>query len=242
MDKPLLHRCIVIVPTYNERENIQFLVSRLLLEPSVDILFVDDSSPDGTQNEIKKFIEVFPGRIQILSRDTKDGLGGAYLLGMKSALDLGYEFIAQMDADGSHRVVDFARMLKAINSEKDLDIVVGSRWVPGGAVENWPKNRILLSRSASLVVSKLLSLDTKDVTSGFKIFRRSALDFLMHKNIQSMGYCFQIEIAKLASSGKLKTLEVPIIFPNRIFGDSKISINVIIEASFQVIKWFFQKE
>ena len=229
--------CVVVIPTYNERENIADLIEGLMLDPRIQLLFVDDGSPDGTQEQILSFNWIYPNRIELISRETKRGLASAYSRGFAQALTSNSRFIAQMDADGSHRNVDLFRMLDSITSDRSLDIVVGSRWINGGSVENWPKKRIFLSRSASLIVSRLLNLSTKDVTSGFKIFRHEALGKILNEKIQTSGYCFQIEVARISRTLKLNSAEIPIKFPNRVHGSSKISFTIILEAGFQVIKW-----
>ncbi len=224
---------LVIVPTYNERENLPLLVSEVLdVDPGIDVLVVDDGSPDGT-GVVAERLRRETGRVRVVHRSGKAGLGTAYIEGFRVALEAGYERVVQMDADFSHRPQDLPRLLEAAEA---ADVVIGSRGVPGGRVENWSAFRRFVSRSGSLYARGLLGLPTHDVTGGFKCFRRSALQALDLTGVQSNGYGFQVEINYLCHRAGLRVTEVPIVFPDRVAGASKMSWPIFLEAASLVPK------
>lgn len=226
---------IVVIPTYNESENLQRLLPRLLELP-VDILVVDDSSKDGTQEVVKDY-QAISKRVQLLARPGKMGLGSAYRDGFTQVLDRGYEVIIQMDADGSHRVDDLARMLDFQKNHPEWDLIIGSRWTKGGEVENWPKSREVLSRSANLYSRLLLGIPVRDNTAGFRIYRSELLRKMRLGSITSEGYAFQIEMTRAAIKNGAAVMEIPILFVEREIGESKMSGRIIREALVKVTKW-----
>lgn len=226
-------RSAAIVPTYNERENLSLLVPEVLeADRELDVLVVDDGSPDGT-GELAERLGRETGRVRVLHRTGKQGLGTAYVEGFRVALNLGYERIVQMDADLSHRPEDLPLLLRAVEA---ADVVVGSRGVQGGRVENWSALRRLVSGGGSLYARTLLGLPIRDVTGGFKCFRREALEALDLTGIRSNGYGFQVEMNYLCHQADLRISEVPIVFPDRVVGDSKMSWPIFLEAAILVLK------
>lgn len=225
-------RSVAIVPTYNERENLSLLVPEVLEADQLDVLVVDDGSPDGT-GELAERLGRETGRVRVLHRTGKQGLGTAYVEGFRVALNLGYERIVQMDADLSHRPEDLPLLLRAAET---ADVVIGSRGVQGGRVENWSAIRRLVSGGGSLYARTLLGLPIRDVTGGFKCFRREALEALDLTGVRSNGYGFQIEMNYLCHQGDLRISEVPIVFPDRVVGDSKMSWPIFLEAAVLVLK------
>jgi dolichol-phosphate mannosyltransferase len=232
-------KTLVIVPTYNEVESAPRLISRVCeLIPDVHILVVDDGSPDGTANVVEAMAEgELDGRIHVMRRKEKAGLGAAYLAGFTWGIAHGYETLVEMDADGSHRPEDLVTLMKVFNSDQSIDLVIGSRWIQGGSVLNWAKKRELLSRSANKYAGFMLGSSIKDMTAGFRVFKSSALQRIDFSTIKSQGYCFQIEMARkmLTFDGKIK--EVPITFVEREFGVSKMSMRIVIEAMVRVTLW-----
>lgn len=226
---------VVVIPTYNEAENLKRILPRLL-ELSVDVLIVDDSSSDGSQ-EIVQEHRSKTERIALLQRPHKMGLGSAYRDGFDQVLTRGYQLVIQMDADGSHRVEDLARMLEFQKSHPEYDLIIGSRWVEGGAVQNWPKRREALSRIANLYSRLLLGLKVRDSTAGFRIYRSELLQRMQVKTITSEGYAFQIEMTRAAENKGALIREIPILFVEREFGVSKMSGRIIREALIKVTKW-----
>lgn len=218
---------LIIIPTYNERENISKLLGRLLnLNPSIEMLIVDDNSPDGTGELVRGFAKNEP-RIHLLSRDKKNGLGQAYRAGFKWGLARDYDVMIEMDADLSHRPRYIPKFLEIL---KTHDIAVGSRWVPGGGVANWGIDRILLSRSASLYARTILGVPVRDLTAGFVGYRRQFLEKLNLDKIKSDGYSFQIEMKYRALRNGFTLKEFPIRFTDRKYGKSKISRHIVLEA------------
>ncbi|CAN5139387.1 polyprenol monophosphomannose synthase [soil metagenome] len=218
---------IVLIPTYNERDNLVTLVAEIhKAVPNVDVLIIDDNSPDGT-GAIADMLAHDDTRVQVVHRTGKLGLGTAYVVGFRWALARDYERIIQMDADFSHRPDDLPFLLDVA---KYADVVIGSRNVAGGGTENWPRKRKLLSMLGSLYGRSLLGLSVTDCTSGFKCFRRRALESLDLDAVQSNGYSFQVEINDLCQRAGLRVVEAPIIFPQRIHGHSKMSNNIMFEA------------
>ena len=226
---------IVIIPTFNEEENLRRLLPQILELP-VEILIVDDSSKDGTADLVESF-QKSSSRVEILARPKKMGLGSAYRDGFARVLARDYQWIIQMDADGSHRVDDLRRMLEFQRSNQQYDLIIGSRWVDGGAVANWPKKREVLSRVANYYSRKLLGLRVRDNTAGFRIYRTQLLRRMDLAAIKSEGYAFQIEMTRAAVRVKAQIAEVPILFVEREHGVSKMSGRIICEALFKVTKW-----
>lgn len=230
----MTERTLVIIPTYNERENLPAIAARLMTSlPQVDILIVDDNSPDGT-GAIASALASGHDRVHVLHRTGKDGLGAAYRAGFDWGIERGYDRLVEMDADGSHQPEQLHRLLDALD---DSDVVLGSRWTPGGAVENWPLRRALLSRGGSLYARLALGLPVRDVTGGFRAFRASALLALDYHSVESQGYCFQIDMLWHAYTAGLRIAEVPITFVERIYGESKMSSGIVREAIGRVTVW-----
>ena len=215
------------MPTYNESGNILNAVSNLFAHnPNVDLLIVDDSSPDGT-GKIADSLAKEDKRIGVLHRLGKDGLGAAYIAGFSWAFERDYEFLVEMDADGSHRAQDLPTLLEAA---KDNDLVIGSRYVRGGRTENWPIHRQILSRGGNLYARVMLGGKLNDMTAGFRVFRTSFLKSLDLKTINARGYSFQIEMAYRTIRAGGSAAEVPITFVERVIGDSKMSSDIVREA------------
>lgn len=226
-------RSIIIIPTYNEYENVRSLVVQLLaLDAGLDVLVVDDDSPDGT-GQIADAMAAETPRVRVLHRSGKQGLGTAYLAGFAYALAHGYERVVEMDADFSHRPEDLPRLLAAAES---ADVVVGSRNVPGGRVINWSPLRQVVSKGGSTFARLTLGLPMRDCTSGFKVFRREALQQLDLPAIRSNGYAFQVEVNYACARGGLRVVEVPIVFPDRTRGASKMSWRILVEGLWLVIR------
>ena len=229
-----LGRCVMVIPTYNESENIEWIVGRLrAAQPGVDILIVDDNSPDGTGDLADKLAEADEA-VSVVHRTEKAGLGAAYLNGFDVALGAGYDVIGEMDADGSHQPEQLQRLLDALRS---ADLVIGSRYVPGGTVVNWPLQRLLLSRGGNLYVRLLLGLEVKDATAGFRVFRRATLEAIDLPDVKSAGYVFQTDLAFRTVSRGMRVVEVPIEFIERMRGDSKMSGSVAGESLKMITRW-----
>jgi dolichol-phosphate mannosyltransferase len=227
-------RVLVVVPTYNERENLKLVLGRLRRAvPDADVLVVDDGSPDGT-GEIADRLAADDPQVQVLHREEKLGLGAAYLAGFRWGLDRGYDALVEMDADGSHQPEQLPLLLTASES---ADLVLGSRWVPGGSVVNWPTRRRLLSRGGNTYVRLALGLGLRDATGGFRVFRRETLEALMTEIVASHGYCFQVDLAWRAANRGFRVVEVPIEFVEREFGTSKMSGAIVREALWRVTVW-----
>lgn len=229
-----LGRVVMVIPTYNEVENLEWIVDRIrAAQPTVDLLVVDDGSPDGTGEVADRLAEA-DRQVSVLHRAEKAGLGAAYLHGFRVALDAGYDVIGEMDADGSHQPEQLHRLLDALRS---ADLVIGSRYVPGGSVVNWPLRRQVLSRGGNLYVRLLLGIRVKDATAGFRLFRREALDKIDLDTVQSTGYVFQTDLAYRAVRSGLRVVEVPIEFIERVRGDSKMSGSVASESLRRITRW-----
>ncbi|MBD9112672.1 polyprenol monophosphomannose synthase [Bacteroides nordii] len=234
---------IVIIPTYNERENIENIIRAVFgLEKEFHILVIEDGSPDGTAAIVKKLQEEFPERLFMLERKGKLGLGTAYIAGFKWALAHHYEYIFEMDADFSHNPQDLPRLYKAC-AEEGGDVAIGSRYVSGVNVVNWPMGRVLMSYFASKYVRFITGIPVHDTTAGFKCYRRCVLQTIDLDNIRFKGYAFQIEMKFTAYKCGFKIIEVPVIFINRELGTSKMNGSIFGEAVFGVIKlklnsWF----
>lgn len=229
-----LGRVVVVIPTYNEAGNIAWIVGRLRrARPEVDVLVVDDNSPDGT-GAIADDIAARDPQVHVLHRTAKDGLGAAYLAGFGWALDAGYDVVGEMDADGSHQPEQLHRLLDALRS---ADLVIGSRWVPGGSVVNWPRRREALSRSGNLYVRVLLGIDVRDATAGFRVFRRAALEKIDLASVRSTGYVFQTDLVTRCLRAGLIVREVPVEFIERVRGESKMSGQVALESLKRITLW-----
>ena len=228
---------LIIVPTYNELSNAPLLIRRIFKQiPNSDVLVVDDGSPDKTADAIRELQQEFP-TLQLLERKTKLGLGSAYRLGFAWGLERGYEELIEMDADLSHRVRDLKTMIDEKELQPNTDLVIGSRWIPGGRTENWSKSRELLSRAANLYVRAMVGLGVKDSTAGFRIYSASMLKRLNMESIKSEGYSFQIEMTRAVHKLGGKIIEVPITFRERENGVSKMSKNIVREAMTLVTIW-----
>jgi dolichol-phosphate mannosyltransferase len=227
-------RAIIVMPTYNERQNLEIMAGRIRESvPDVDVLVVDDNSPDGTGDLADKLSET-DSHVHVMHRTEKAGLGRAYVAGFTWALEHGYDVIVEMDADGSHRPEDLPRLLTALSG---ADGVIGSRYVPGGTVVNWPKSREFLSRGANIYNRMMLGISIKDATGGFRVYRAATLRKIDLGNIESAGYCFQIDMTLRILQAGLRLVEVPITFVERERGSSKMSNAVIREAFFRVAQW-----
>jgi dolichol-phosphate mannosyltransferase len=233
-----LGRVVMVVPTYNEALNLEWIVGRLrAAQPDVDIMIVDDNSPDGT-GDIADRLAASDDQIQVVHRTEKAGLGAAYLEGFTVALAQGYDVIGEMDADGSHQPEQLYRLL---NGLVDADLVIGSRYVKGGSVVNWPLFRRLLSAFGNLYVRILLGIHVRDSTAGYRLFRRTTLEKIDVTSVNTTGYVFQTDMAWRALQARLRVHEVPIEFVERERGDSKMSKAVAIE-SLQRITWWGLKQ
>ncbi|MFC0543189.1 polyprenol monophosphomannose synthase [Kutzneria chonburiensis] len=229
-----LGQVLVVIPTYNERENLGPIVARLHEAlPEVHALVVDDGSPDGT-GELADQMAAADERVHVLHRTEKAGLGAAYVAGFGWALERDYGVIVEMDADGSHGPEDLPRLLDALT---DADLVLGSRYVPGGRVVNWPKYRELISRGGGLYSRLALGAKIRDITGGFKAFRREVLEKINIQSVASQGYCFQIDLTWRTIEAGFEVVEVPITFTERAIGQSKMSGNIVREALWRVTKW-----
>jgi dolichol-phosphate mannosyltransferase len=234
MSTPDLGRVLMVVPTYDERENLAWIVGRLRAAvPSVDVLVVDDGSPDGTGALADELAEADP-QVSVLHRTGKAGLGAAYLHGFTVALERGYDVVGEMDADGSHQPEQLPLLLDAL---RDADLVIGSRWVPGGSVVNWPLSRKALSVGGNLYARVLLGIPLRDVTAGFRLFRRSTLETIDLDSVRSAGYIFQTDLAFRTVRAGLRVVEVPIEFVERVRGESKMSRDVATESLRRITTW-----
>ena len=230
-----LHSTVVVIPTFNEAQNLELLLPQLLLL-DLDILIVDDSSQDGTA-AVAERIDAGTGRISILSRPSKMGLGSAYIQGFRLSLEAGYETLIQMDADGSHRVTDLQKMIAEAAGSPSQDLFIGARWIPGGKVENWSRHRELLSRGANRYSKLALGTNVNDMTAGFRIYRAALLRKMNLDGISSQGYSFQIEMTREALRVGANVQEVPITFIERTIGKSKMSSEIVVEAMVKVTQW-----
>ena len=231
-----MSRRLVIIPTYNEIENIERIIRNVFSQrSSFDILVVDDSSPDQTAVKVKELQEEFSQQLFLEVRTEKSGLGTAYIHGFKWALARDYDFIFEMDADFSHNPNDLIRLYNACVKQK-ADVAIGSRYVKGVNVVNWPMNRVLMSYFASKYVKFITRMQIQDTTAGFVCYRRKVLERINLDTIQFVGYAFQIEMKFKAYLYKFNIVEVPVIFTDRTRGESKLSSNIISEAVFGVIK------
>ncbi|OEV08825.1 dolichol-phosphate mannosyltransferase [Streptomyces sp. Amel2xB2] len=225
---------LVIIPTYNEADNIEPISARVReAVPEAHILIADDNSPDGT-GKLADELAAQDGHIHVLHRPGKQGLGAAYLAGFRWGIDNGYGVLVEMDADGSHQPEELPRLLTAL---KGADLVLGSRWVPGGRVVNWPRSRRLISRGGSMYSRMMLGLPLRDITGGFRAFRSETLQGLGIDVVASQGYCFQVDLANRAVRAGYHVVEVPITFVERVRGNSKMSRDIMVEALWRVTAW-----
>ncbi|WP_374008741.1 polyprenol monophosphomannose synthase [Leifsonia sp. LS-T14] len=255
-------RTLVIIPTYNERENVGSIVGRVRASvPDAEVLIVDDGSPDGT-GELADALAATDASVHVMHRAGKDGLGAAYRAGMSWALESGYSAIVEMDADGSHQPEQLPRLLAALRGDAtamddaatlddgtvtdgavpnagsgSADVVLGSRWVDGGGVVNWPAHRRLISRGGSAYSRLALGLPVRDVTGGYRAFTADALRKLHYERTESQGYCFQIDMTRRAYAAGLDLVEVPITFVERERGASKMGGGIVVEAMLRVTLW-----
>ena len=229
-------KTLVIIPTYNEKENIENIIRTIFsIDSQYHLLIIDDGSPDGTAKIIKKLQSAFNNQLFIIERPSKLGLGTAYITGFKWALENNYDFIFEMDADFSHDPKDLPRLLNACK-DNNYDLSIGSRYVKGGKVENWPKTRWLMSYFASIYVRVILLMNIKDTTAGFKCYNKEVLEKINLDNVQFMGYAFQIEMKYSAYRLGFKLFEVPITFKDRQLGESKMNMSIFKEAFWGVLK------
>lgn len=233
-----LGNVLVIVPTYNERESLPIIVAGIRnTEPNIHILIADDNSPDGT-GEVADGLSSLDKSVHVLHRTTKAGLGAAYLDAFGWAKANGYDVVVEMDADGSHRPVDLANILNELTNS---DVVLGSRWVKHGKVVNWAKSREVLSRGGNLYTRMWLGIPIHDATGGFRAYRMSALDQMNIDQVESQGYCFQVDMAWRAVVAGLRVTEVPITFVERELGESKMDGSIVKEALWRVTQWGIEK-
>lgn len=229
-------RTLVIIPTYNERENLPLIIARVRkARPDVHILVVDDGSPDGTGQLADEMAAAEPDHIQVMHRTAKDGLGAAYLAAFSWGLERGYNILVEMDADGSHAPEQLYRLLDAIDN--GADVAIGSRYVDGGTVRNWPYRRLVLSKTANTYARVLLGVDIHDITAGYRAYRREVLEKLDLTTVESKGYCFQVDLTWRAINNGFTVAEVPITFSERELGVSKMSGSNIREAMVKVAQW-----
>ncbi|SNC60004.1 dolichol-phosphate mannosyltransferase [Kytococcus aerolatus] len=230
-----LQRVAVLIPTYNEAENIEWIVGRVrAATPQVDVVVLDDNSPDGT-GEIADRLAAADPQVHVLHRKGKEGLGRAYLAGFAWALENGYDAAVEMDADGSHQPEQLPRLLAAADAGADL--VLGSRWIPGGSVVNWPVDRQLISRLGNLYIKIALGMPLNDATGGYRVYRAEALRSMDLTTVDSVGYCFQVDMAWRAVRGGLRVVEVPIEFIERERGNSKMNGDIVRESLVRVSRW-----
>lgn len=230
-------KTLVIIPTYNEIESLPVAVSAIHQHcPEVNVLVVDDNSPDGTGQLADRLVAA-DIRVNVVHRSGKQGLGMAYLAGFAWALDRGYEYIVEMDADGSHRAEDLATLLDFAVAHPETGLVLGSRWTAGGTVVNWPFHRLLLSRGGNLYTKVMLRLPVADATGGFRVFRASTLRAVDLGDVESAGYCFQVDMTRRVHRRGIAIAEVPITFIERELGYSKMSNAIVREALWRVTVW-----
>jgi dolichol-phosphate mannosyltransferase len=227
-------RVLVIIPTYQERDNVEHIIGRVRSAvPDADVLVVDDGSPDGT-GKIADELADADSHVHVLHRTQKAGLGAAYIAGFDWALAAGYDVLVEMDADGSHPPEQLPRLLAGL---AEADLVLGSRWIPGGAVVNWPRRREVLSRAANLYARAAIGFPLRDATGGYRAFRRAVLETIDYAGVASQGYCFQVDLALRAYDAGFRVLEVPITFVERERGESKMSGAIVREAFLRVGQW-----
>ena len=225
---------LVIIPTYNEIENIETVLEMVVAQPgNLDVLVIDDGSPDGTADRVRQFQERFADRIHLLERKGKQGLGTAYRLGFRFALDQGYTYVCEMDADLSHNPEDLPRLIAPVH-QGEADLAIGSRYIGGVRVVDWPLSRLMLSYGAGIYTRAITRLPIKDVTAGFKCYHRRVLADIDLNRVTSNGYSFQVEMKYRAWRRGFRLLEVPIVFTERTEGQSKMSKAIVREAAYKV--------
>jgi dolichol-phosphate mannosyltransferase len=233
-DRDAIGRVLVVIPTYDEAQTIRSAVDGVRAAvPDADVLVVDDGSPDGT-GEIADALAARDGHLHVLHRERKEGLGTAYVAGFRWGLERGYDTLVEMDADGSHRPRDLPVLLSAL---VHADLVLGSRYVPGGRIVNWPRRREVLSRGGNLYTRLALGVALRDLTGGFRAYRAGALRSLDLSEVSSQGYCFQVDLAWRMVRAGMRVVEVPITFVERVEGTSKMSGAIVREALWQVTRW-----
>ncbi len=221
---------IILIPTYNERENVATMIDTVMgLPKAFDLVIIDDNSPDGTAQIVKDRLDAYHGRLHLIERAGKQGLGTAYIAGFKWALERGYQYIFEMDCDFSHPPTKLLELYKAC-AQEGADVSVGSRYIRGGAVKNWPLGRILMSYGASLYVRLITGLPVKDTTAGFVCYRREVLESMDLESVRFRGYAFQIEMKYTAHCLGFRVVEVPITFEDRVLGASKMSSSIFGEG------------
>jgi len=237
------HEALVVLPTYDEVENLPIILGRLFAAvPEIDVLVVDDGSPDGTGALAEEMALTDP-RVHVQHRTGKLGLGSAYVAGFAWGLERGYDFVIEMDADGSHPPEALPTMIDTVRGDEPgtPSLAIGSRWVPGGSVVNWPLSRQVLSRGGNLYARLVLGLPLKDVTAGFRVYTRAALSAMDLSTIDSKGYCFQVDMTLRTLDGGGRVVEVPIEFREREHGESKMSQAIVVEAMARVTVWGAQR-
>lgn len=231
----MLGRVLVIVPTYNERDNLPMITERVRAAvPEAHLLIADDDSPDGT-GAVADALAGSDDHVHVLHRPGKQGLGAAYLAGFRWGLNEGFDVLVEMDADGSHRPEELPKLLEALADGADL--VIGSRWVPGGKVVNWPASREFLSRGANVYTRMMLGVPVRDATAGFRAYRASTLRKIGLDDVESQGYCFQVDLTLRTVRHHLRVAEVPITFVERTVGASKMSRGIVAEALWRITVW-----
>lgn len=231
---PGVGRVLVVIPTYNEADNVQIIVERVRAAvPQADVLIADDNSPDGT-GQIADRMAAADAQIHVMHRAGKEGLGAAYIAAFGWAREHGYDAVVEMDADGSHAPEELPKLLVAL---RDADGVIGSRYVPGGSVVNWPKRREILSRGGNLYTRLALGVPVKDATGGYRAYRMPLIDKIDIGSVASQGYCFQVDITRRAHRAGFRLVEVPIRFAERERGASKMSGGIVREALWRVTVW-----
>lgn len=226
---------LILVPTYNEIDSLAPLVARVReAVPLAEVLIIDDASPDGTGDLADRLADSDPA-VRVLHRSGKGGLGTAYLAGFSVGIERGFEYLVEIDADGSHDPASLPAMLQVARDGADL--VIGSRWVTGGSVQNWPKSRLAISRLGNAYARWVLRSTIRDITAGFRVYRTSALESLDLARISSQGYCFQVELAWRLERTGFQTAEHPITFVERVMGRSKMHIGIVVEALIRVTAW-----
>lgn len=234
---------LIIIPTYNERENISAITRRTReAVPDAHMLIVDDGSPDGT-GRIADELSAADGSIHVLHRTEKGGLGAAYLAGFEWGRQREYEFLVEMDADGSHPPERLPAMISAVadDATKTVGLAIGSRWVTGGSVVNWPRHRKLISKGGSWYARTMLGVPVRDVTAGYRVYRTEALSRILRSEIASRGYCFQIDLTRRTAQAGYRIVEVPIEFREREAGESKMSGAIVVEAMLRVTQWGLER-
>jgi dolichol-phosphate mannosyltransferase len=230
---------LVIIPTYNEVDNLERIVTRVHeSNPQVHVLVADDNSPDGT-GELADKLAAKDERVRVMHREGKQGLGAAYLAGFAWGLENGYQLLIEMDADGSHRPEDLPSMLTALE-EQNADLVIGSRYVKGGKIVNWPASRQFLSRGGNTYIHLVMGLKVRDVTAGYRIFRRGTLERIGLDSVTSGGYIFQTDLTRRVSNLGMKIVEVPITFVEREIGVSKMNRSIMFESLWRATTWGFE--